>query len=196
MNILDRVKNIILNPKEEWKVIEQETTSTEKLVTGYLLILALLPAIGNLIGYWLVGYRAAYVGYVGGSFGFGLRQAVTAYVTPVVAVFVAAFVINMLANSFGSKKDFRRAMQLVVYSYTPALVAGIIMIIPTLGIIATLAGLYGLYLLYIGLKPMMETPDNRVTAYFVVSLLVMIVVSIVVGVIFSGIFVGSTMVGI
>ena len=192
MNIVDRVKNILLNPKQEWEVIEKESTPTEKLVTGYLLLLAIIPAIGNFIGYGLVGYRVAFFGGVVRSFEMGLRQAVAGFITPVISVFVAALVINLLAESFGSKKDFRRAMQLVVYSYTPAMVVGVFYIIPSLGILASLLSLYGLYLLYIGLKPMMQTPADKVTGYFIVSLLVMIVVSIVVGAILSVIFIGRS----
>jgi hypothetical protein len=193
MNIVERVKNILLNPKSEWEVIEKEETPISQLVVGYLLLLALIPAIASLIGYWLVGYRVPFVGHVSGTFEFGLRQGILAFASPVIAVFVAAFVIDVLAPSFGSQKDFRRAMQLVTYSYTPALVAGVFMIIPSLGILATLAGIYGLYLLYIGIKPMMKTPDDKVTTYFIVSLLVMILATFVVAAILSAIFIGRGM---
>ncbi len=193
MDIVERVKNILINPKQEWEVIEKEDTPVSQLVVGYLLLLALIPAIASFIGYWLVGYRVPFVGHVSGTFAFGLRHAILAFASPVIAAFVAAFVIDLLAPSFGSQKDFRRAMQLVTYSYTPALVAGVFMIIPSLGIIATLAGLYGLYLLYVGLKPMMKTPDDKITTYFIVSLLVMIVASIIIGVILSAIFIGRGM---
>ncbi len=190
MNIVERVKNILLNPKQEWVVIDKETTDIPQLVTGYLLILALIPAVASFIGYGLIGYKVPFVGHVAGTFGFGIKQAVLAFISPVISAFIAAFVINALAESFGSQKDMRRAMQLVVYSFTASLVAGIFYIIPSLGILALLAGLYGLYILYLGLQPMMKTPEEKVTSYFVVSLLVMIVVSIVVGAILSGIIIG------
>jgi len=193
MNITERVTNIIVKPKEEWISIEKETTSTSELLTGYLLILALIPALGNLIGYWLVGYPQIYGGYAGGSFGFGLRQAIIAYVSPVISAYVAAYIINMLAGSFNSEQDFRKAMQLVVYSLTPSLIAGVFMIIPQLSILAGLAGLYGLYVLYVGMKPMMKTPDEKVTGYFVVSLLVIIVASILISFLLTSIFIGQRM---
>jgi len=193
MNITERVTNIIVKPKEEWISIEKETTSTSELLTGYLLILALIPALGNLIGYWLVGYPQIYGGYAGGSFAFGLRQAIIAYVSPVISAYVAAYIINMLAGSFNSEQDFRKAMQLVVYSLTPSLIAGVFMIIPQLSILAGLAGLYGLYVLYVGMKPMMKTPDEKVTGYFVVSLLVIIVASILISFLLTSIFIGQRM---
>ncbi len=193
MNIVERVTNIILRPKDEWVAIEKETTSIQDLVVGYLLLLALLPALGNLFGYWFFGYSVPFYGSVKGSLVLGIRHGIVAFVTPVVSAFLAAFVINILAEQFDSKKDLRRAMQLVVYSYTPALVAGVLAIIPGLRVVSTIAGLYGLYLLYIGLKPMMQTPEGKVTGYFVVSLLVMIVASIVVGLIMAPLFLGSHM---
>ncbi len=189
MNIVERVKNILLNPKQEWEVIEKETTDIPQLITGYLLLLALIPAVASFIGYWLIGVKVPFYGHMG-SFSWGIKYAIMAFVSPLVSAFIAAFVINALAESFGSQKDMRRAMQLVVYSFTASLVAGIFNIIPTLGIIATLAGIYGLYILYVGLQPMMKTPQEKVTSYFVVSLLVMIVVSIVVGAILSAIIIG------
>ncbi len=194
MNIKERVTNIIVKPKEEWVSIEKEPPSTRDLLTGYLLILALIPAIGNLIGYWLVGYPQIYGGYAGGSFALGLRQAIIAYISPVITAYVAAYIINMLASSFDSRQDFRRAMQLVVYSLTPSLVAGVFMIIPQLSILSMLAGLYGLFILYLGVKPMMKTPEGKVTGYFVVSLLVIIVATILISVLLSSILIGQRMV--
>ncbi len=190
MDIAERVKNILLNPKKEWEVIDKETTDVPQLITGYLLLLALIPAIASFIGYWIVGYKVPFVGHVPGTFGLGLRYGVLAFVTPVISVFITAFVINALADSFGSTKDFRRAMQLVVFSYTATLLAGIFNLIPSLGILAFLAGLYSLYILYLGLQPMMKTPGEKVTSYFIVSLLVMIVAGMVIGALLSVIFIG------
>lgn len=193
--MVERIKNILMNPKNEWGVIEKEETSVQELLFGYLLILALIPGIASFLGYWLFGYKVPLMGHVSGTFAMGIRQGLLAFVSPVISAFVAAFVINLLAESFDSLKDFRKAFQLVVYSYTPALVVGVVMIFPSLGLIATLASIYGLYLLYVGLQPMMKTPEKKVTGYFVVSLLVMIVVSIVVAAIFSALIIGRGAMG-
>ncbi len=191
-DIKQRVTNILTQPKQEWETIEQETTSIKELLTGYLLLLALIPAIGNLIGYWLVGFVDMGGVSRGGSFSMGIQQAVIAYATPVIMAFLAGYVINMLADQFNSQKDMRRAMQLVVYAQTPSLVAGIFMIVPQLSIIVTIASIYGLYILYHGLKPMMKTPDDKHTGYFVVSILVLIVISIIIGIVLTSIFWGPS----
>jgi hypothetical protein len=56
-------------------------------------------------------------------------------------------------------------------------VAGILLLLPNLSVVAALCGLYGLYLLYLGLVPMMSTPEEKKSTYFIVSLLCVIVVS-------------------
>jgi hypothetical protein len=52
----------------------------------------------------------------------------------------------------------------------------------------SIVGLYGLYILYVGIKPMMQTPDDKVTVYFIVSLLITIFIYIILGLILGRIF--------
>jgi len=40
MNLVDRAKNIMLNPKQEWEVVKAESITTQELYTKYSLILA------------------------------------------------------------------------------------------------------------------------------------------------------------
>jgi hypothetical protein len=193
MKIVDRVKGIILNPKNEWEVISQENTSGAQLLTSYLIPLALIPAIASFIGYGLVGYRVAFIGHIAG-FSWGLKWAVIMLVNMVIGVYISAFIIDLLAPSFGATKNFTNAFSLVVHSYTPMMVAGILYILPSLGTLAALAGLYGLYLLYLGLKPMMKSPDDKTTTYFIISLVVIIVVYAVLSSSLAAIFIRKAMI--
>jgi len=85
----------------------------------------------------------------------------------------------------------RKAMQLTVYSWIPSWIAGVFNIMPSLSILAFIAGLYSLYILYIGLAPMMKVPKEKNTAYFIVSLLVMLLSSFLLGLLFAAIIIGS-----
>lgn len=187
--IIERVKNLIISPKSEWEKISQESLETAKLIQ-FLIILALIPTVATFIGYALFGYRVPFVGYVDGSVAWALRYALVSFVSNVAGAFLAAFVINMLAPSFGSRQDWNKAFALVVYSYVPFYVAGVLYIIPSLGILASLAGLYGLYLLYLGLPLMMETTEDKHTTYFVISLVVMIAAGFVLSLILTPLFIG------
>jgi hypothetical protein len=192
MNLIERAKNILIKPKDEWNVISQETTTINQLVVGYLLILAIIPAAAVFVRYGLIGYKIPFGGHVAGSLSFGLRHVIISYIGSVGGAFLSAFIIDALAPSFASQKNFTRAMQLVVYSSTAMYVAGIFNMIPGLGILS-IAGLYGLYILYLGIKPMMLTPDDKVTTYFVVSLLVTLGVYIVISVVLSTLFIKTAM---
>ena len=186
MNLVDRAKNIILKPKDEWTLIDQEDTSVATLIVTYLFPLALIPAIAAFIGYGVIG-----VAFFGPILGWGIKMAIISLVTTIVGVYISAMIIDILAPNFGSIRDFRKTMQLVVYAYTPIMLAGAFQAIPALGVLG-IVGLYGLYLLYVGIKPMMKTPDEKVTVYFVVSLLVIFAVYFIIGAILTVALIGKT----
>ena len=50
MNLIERVKNIILTPKTEWDVIDQETADTQKIVVGYVVPLVAVGAVASFLG--------------------------------------------------------------------------------------------------------------------------------------------------
>jgi hypothetical protein len=189
MDIINRVKQILICPKPEWQVIDAENDLSMTVLTKYVLLLAAIPAIAAFIGYGLIGYSV--LGHHFGSISFGVKQAIIQYITMVGGVYLTAFVIDALAANFGSQKNFNKAFSLVAYAYTPMFVGGIFYILHSLSWLAGLAGLYGLYLLYLGLKPMMKTPTEKQTSYFVVSLLVMIVAFFVLSMVLTTILIGS-----
>ncbi|HEX7571651.1 MAG TPA: Yip1 family protein [Bacteroidota bacterium] len=170
MNIVDRAKNIILTPKTEWPAIASEEPNVGQIISGYVIPLALIPAIAAMLGYGVVGRGMT------SSFTWGIAMAIIGFVVALGGVYLTAFVVDYLAPNFGSQKNFGRAMQLVAYSYTPAWVAGILNIIPVLGVLVLIASIYGLYLMYLGFPHTMKTPDDKVVVYMVVSIIVLIVV--------------------
>ena len=184
MNIVDRAKNIILTPKTEWPVIAGEEPVAGQIVSGYVIPLALIPAVATMLGYGLVG-RGMFT-----SFSMGIALAIVSFVVAVAGVYLTAFVIDYLAPNFGSQKNFGRSMQLVAYSYTPAWVAGILTIIPVLGVLVLIASLYGLYILYLGFPHTMKTPQDKVVSYMVVSIIVLIIVYFVLTAILTMIVLG------
>lgn len=176
--IVDRVKNILLSPKTEWPVIDQESGDTKEVFT-YVAILAAIPAVFGILGGLIVFPGAIPVLIVGAIFGYLIAFAV---------VYLIAFIIDALAPTFNSEKHMPSALKLTAYSYTPSWVAGIFSIIPGVGgIIALLAGLYGLYLLYLGIPTMMRTPQDKVMGYTIVIVICAIVVSLVIGFIVAAI---------
>ncbi len=188
MDLVSRVQAICLKPKEEWVKIKEEPTPIPQLFMSYAVVLAAIPAVFQFIGYGLVGVRIPFYGMFRLGIGSALGRAILAYVFSLATVYVFGFVINALAPTFQSKQNPENAMKLAVYCMTPMWVAGVLYLIPALGILALLAGLYGLYILYLGFaNPLMDTPQDKVMPYFIVSLIVVIVLIAVVGLILGAI---------
>lgn len=176
MNIVDRVKNILLKPKEEWPVIAGETTSTAELYTNYIIPLAAIPAVSMFIGWSVIGLP--FVGRI--SMTTGLTMMVTQFVMALIGVFVLSLVIDFLAPNFGGEKNASQALKVAAYSMTAAWLAGIFQILPMLGILG-IVGLYSLYLLYLGLPVLMKVPTEKAVAYTVVVIVAGIVIWAIVG---------------
>ncbi len=174
-SLVDRVKNILLTPKEEWPKIDAEPATIGGIYTSYVVILAAIPAIAGMIG--LLAFGLPFFGRP--PIGFVLSNAITQYVMSLIGVFIISLIIDWLAPTFGGVKNPVNAFKVAAYSYTAAWVAGILTIIPMLAILGVLAGLYSLYLLYLGLPVLMKAPADKAVSYTFVTIIAAIVVGIV-----------------
>jgi hypothetical protein len=95
----------------------------------------------------------------------------------VVGAFILSLLINKLAPTFDGEKNSEQAFKLAVYSYTPAWVAGLLCILPSLTFLAVLASFYGLYLLYLGLPKLMKSPADKSLVYTAVVVVSAVVLS-------------------
>jgi hypothetical protein len=184
MNTIDRAKNIITSPNKEWDVIAAEQPNTNQIITNYVLLLAGAAAVAAFIGYGFIGFRGLFGVRIAGV-NWGIYQAIAVLVGGIGGVLLCALIIDALAPSFGSEKNYPRSVQLVAYSYTPVWIGGLLAVFPPIAIIGLLAGLYGLYLLYIGMPKLKKTPADKHVGYYVVSLVTLIVVYFVIGLIMS-----------
>ena len=192
MGLVDRAKNICLTPKTEWPVIAGETSSTGSLMTGYVAPLAVIGPIAGFIGGSIIGHTLPFVGTYRTPIVTGIGIAIFMFVMAFVGVFILSLIINALAPSFGGEKNSQQALKVAVYAYTPAWIAGILSIIPFLGMLAILAAFYGLYLLYLGLPRLMKCPEDKSIGYTVVVVICAIVLSVIISVV-GGMFAGAGM---
>lgn len=178
-SLIERCKNILLKPKEEWERIDPEPATVGGLMTGWVVPLAAIGPVAGLIGGLVFGY---------GGFGITFRPSITtAVVTAVVGyamallcVWLLSKIIDALAPNFGGQKNPVQAMKVAAYSWTAAFLAGIFQIIPQLAILG-IVGLYSFYLLYLGLPRLMKAPEDKAMSYTIVTVVISIVLFIVVG---------------
>jgi hypothetical protein len=164
MNLIERVKAILLTPKTEWPVIAREPNDMVGLFRNYVGILAAIPAVCGFIGTSLIGVNIPGSGTVTVPIAEGLMAAIVGYVMSLVSVYVMAYIADLLAPTFGMPRNFDNAMKLAAYSFTPSWLAGIFSLVPALSFLAVL-GLYGLYLLYTGVTPLMKAPADKALPY-------------------------------
>ncbi|HYD86958.1 MAG TPA: Yip1 family protein [Vitreimonas sp.] len=178
-NLIERAKNILLQPKAEWERIAGEPANVSQLYTGYVLPLVLISAICSFIGLTFIGVSAFGV-TVRVPMTTGLVSLVLQVAMGLAGVYVLALVANALAPNFGSVKDEGQAHKLAAYGSTAGFLAGVFAIFPPIAMLGIL-GLYSLALIYLGLPPLMKTPDDKRIGYFITIIVVMIVVWLVIG---------------
>jgi len=197
MDLVSRVTNIALRPKEEWPVIAEEKETVQSLYTNVILILAAIGPVCSAVSSLVFGHSLPFSDVTfRPAIGTILVGLIVGYILVLVGVFVTAFIIHKLAPNFDSEGDLPQAMKLVTYSYVPVWVAGVLNIIPFLGVLTFFVGLYGLYLAYLGLPVIMKTPQEKVAIYLVVVIVIGIVVSAIMATITAtfvgaGLFMGS-----
>jgi len=196
-NIIQRVINIITKPKDEWQVIATEQPNAMKLIGGYALILALIPAVSAFIKYGIIGM--SFMGYTSRSIGSGIHFGLIQLLSAVIGVYLLAWVIDLLAPSFDSQKNFGRSLQLAVYSSTPQWVAGILLLFSTtMSMLIMVIGLYAIYLLAVGMPVLKGTPKDKVVGYVALTIVAMIVIGLLLALILGailGLFFAGSMSG-
>ena len=187
MNIVERVKNILLSPATEWDKIAVETTTPKELMITYVLPLAALSAVMQFVKLSVFG-----VGFITFGIGIGLAMAVFHFIMAFIAVFVIAFITDALAPGFGGTKDMNQAVKLTAYTFTASWIGSVFGVIPWVGwLLALVIGLYGLYILYLGLPKLMKNPQDKTIVYEIVLIIVAIVVMVVIGAVGNAITVGG-----
>jgi len=175
MNAASRAKAILFDPVAEWTKIEEDDDDPAHVLTHYVALLALIPALCGLIGAGLIGVVGPDGETVRAPLFDQLFGAVFGYVMACAIALLLGLVVDLLAPVFGGKKDFDKAFALAVYSFTPVWLAGVFLLLPGLRFL-TLAGFYGIYIFATGLPLLMKSPPShtfRYAAVIAVSALVL-----------------------
>lgn len=178
MSIVQRAKDVLLNPKTAWPAIEAESATVQSIYVPYVVALAAISAVAGFIGMSIVGV---------GGFGFsyrvpmlsGLLHMVVGFVLALVMVFVMALIANALAPTFGGQKNQIGALKLIAYGSTAGFLGGVFSVFPAASILGLLAALYSVYLIYTGVPVLMKCPAGKALPYTAVLLVCGVVAGLV-----------------
>ena len=184
MSIVERAKNIILKPTDEWNVITSEPATIGGLFTGYAMPLALIPLVSTILFTGLLGISAADMMGFGDGMPLDLMaiagMALLSLIVSLVSLFVMGTMVKLVSPSFNGTSDKVQAMKLMAYASTPSWVVALLSWIPFLGAVLGFAAMvYVVYLIYCGLNPVMGVPKEKIAGFTVVIVLIYVVVALI-----------------
>jgi Yip1 domain len=111
MNLSERVKGILLKPKQEWQTISGEATTIPELYKTYVVVLAAIGPVATIIGMSIMGIRLPITT--------SIASGIVHYILTLVGVYVLALIIDGLAPRFSGEKNINQAFKVAAYSHTP-----------------------------------------------------------------------------
>jgi len=169
MNLVERIKAIVMDPRNEWVKIAAEPASVQSLYTGWIMILAAVGPIAMLVAMHSIQF------------------AIAQYVLSLIITFVLALIVDALAPSFGGTKDIVSSLKLTAYSYTIAWLAGIFNVLGMLGsVLGLAAAIYAFYTFYLGVPVLKKATPEKAVQFTLVIVVCGIVLGLLSGLVFSG----------
>ena len=169
MDLGNRIKGILLEPRSEWVKIAAEPATVHSLYTGWIMILAAIGPIALLVSVN------------------SLQIAVAQYLLSLVITFVLALIVDALAPSFGGTADFVASLKLTAYGYTVAWLAGIFNLLGIFGGLFTLiAMVYAIYTFFLGAPVLGKSSPDKAAPFTIVVVLCGVVLGLLAGYVFSG----------
>jgi hypothetical protein len=159
MNAFVRAKAILVDPAAAWRGIEKDIGDPAYLLSRYVAVLALIPALSGFVGATLIGVVTP-SGVLRADLIDGLFGAIVSYATSCAIVLLLGLIIDLLAPLFGGRRDFEDAFKLAVYSFTPLWLVGIFLLLPGLRFLL-LIGAYGIYLFWLGAPRLTKVPEQQ-----------------------------------
>jgi hypothetical protein len=167
--MLARLKGILFDPKREWPLIAAEPQTLQGLYAGWIMILAAIGPLALLAGTGVFGGTAA------------VRFALMMYVYALVGVAVMALIVDVIAPSFGGRRDYVSALKLTAYSSTAMWVAQATFVLPMAGALVVLAAtIYSMYTLFLGAPALGKCAPGKAPVFAIVVLLCAIVLGYVI----------------
>ncbi len=179
--LVNRVKNILLNPQTEWPVAGAEAHTARDVFLKYAIYVAGAAAIAAFISSSILG-TSMFGMTVRQPVGIGLALAIIGFVGGLVTVFLVSLLADVLAPSFGGERNQAQAVKLVAYSATAGWVGALLGLVPWIGWLLALAGMvYGIYLVYLGAPHTTKVPTDRAAGYTAVVVIAWLVLTVLVG---------------
>jgi len=163
---LERARRLLLQPSAEWAVIAPEFTTPGPIYGRYLIPMAAIGPVAATLGTIISGGERS---SLAGTYTISVADAVTAgvleYGLNLIAVYLLAWLVELLAGSLGGQPNRVQGLKIVAYGATPYWLGGVLALLPKLAPVGVLLGLYSVRLFWTGLPLVMKTPRDKTAAF-------------------------------
>ncbi len=167
--LLLRIRNIIIRPREEWRIIKEEP-ETYRGVMLYACCLAAFPPLTAAVGRLILD-RNIQEGKIAFSLPYFLLTDLFWYCMYVANIVVTGMIIAAIASHPGSRLNPVQGLKIAAYSFTPFIIASLFSLFPWTGWLFYAAIVYSLYLLYLGIASFTSAGKMQAVWYAAASFL-------------------------
>ncbi len=169
-SLLFRVRNILIRPGQEWRVIRDEPATYGGIILRYVCVLAVIPPLAAVAGriifdrdipHAALSLSAAYL----------VISNIVWYFMFLSNVVIAGAIITLIVTPSDSRMNGLQGLKISAYSFTPLFIAGSIAVFPKMGWVLNAAIAYSLYLLYLGIIAVASMGKRQALGYAVGSFL-------------------------
>ena len=169
-SVLRRILSLVLVPNQAWDEIAREPASVDVLIRRYIVPLALLAPLATVIG--MKTFDASWSpahGYLVPPEAIWAAGAATLFAS-IASIFLLAGIFVLIAPMYGSSRDYPSALKVATYGAVPVLVAGALLFLPVMVMISVVALCHTLYLYWIGVRRVLDVPEDARTEFIGISL--------------------------
>lgn len=172
---LRRAVRLTIDPGVEWQAVRSEDPEQRKVLAGFVLPMACIPATAWVLGSVLAeggsAVEMARVAHRGGVAFFGA----------VVSICLLAVSMYVLAPLFVARRNWLRAFQVAAYSSAPVMLGGVLLVVPDFSYALLLPVLQSFYLQYLGVHCILEAKEGDAAEYVALGVVLLVVTSTLAG---------------
>lgn len=179
---LKRAVRMVLWPNDEWRAISNEVPRPLALLTGFVVPLACIPAASWSVGLAVFGGKGVVArDSTSPSVGEIVNGGLQALMGSVASILLVAAALFVLAPLFARPRNWPRAFQVAVYSSSPVLLAGVLLILPDLVFALMVAAVHSFYLQYLGVQYVLGAKEGDAAEYVALVIVLVIMGSTLLG---------------
>jgi hypothetical protein len=168
MNLITEIKEILFNPIDKIKEIDQNNTPPSDYLKKIILPLMGVGLLASLLGFKFF----ARSGFFGNSWNTSMKYTLSFFLISLIQIFILPIIIDKISKTFKSESNIEKSKTFTYVALVPFFLSLILFIKPNIGNnVAPFVALYSFYLFYTAAPILKKTPKENLIPY-VVSIVV------------------------